>query len=161
MIAFWVVSCDDRPEKTPMYLENWAEKKIDINPTDSLETGSTYLSVCTRIYSSKERRTYDLTATISMRNTSEVDSIYILKANYFDTKGKRIKTYLDKPIFLAPLETVGIVIEEIEKEGGFGANFIFDWGSKKQTTEPLFESIMISTSGQQGLSFTTQGKRIK
>jgi len=36
----------------------------------------------------------------------------------------------------------------------------FDWKVKKQTPEPLFEGIMISTSGSHGLSFTTQGKRI-
>jgi hypothetical protein len=28
-------------------------------------------------------------------------------------------------------------------------------------TEPLFESVMISTYGQQGISFLTQGIRIK
>lgn len=154
-------SCNDQRVASAMYVENWSKRTIDINPKDSLDFGSTYLSVCTQVYTSKEHRTYELTATISMRNTSRVDTIFILKAEYFDTNGKPIKQYFDKPIYLAPLETVGIIIEEKDKEGGFGANFIFDWGIKKHSTEPLFEGIMISTSGQQGLSFTTQGKRIK
>ena len=58
------------------------------------------------------------------------------------------------------METAEIVIDEIDKEGGTGANFLFEWKVTKNTNEPFFEGIMISTSGQQGLSFTTQGRRI-
>ena len=52
------------------------------------------------------------------------------------------------------------MIDEIDREGGTGANFIFEWAIKRKSNEPIFESVMISTSGQQGLSFTTQGIRI-
>ena len=58
------------------------------------------------------------------------------------------------------METVEIVIDENDKEGGTGANFHFDWRIKPLSNEPLFEAVMISSFGQ-GLSFTTQGKRIK
>ncbi len=57
-------------------------------------------------------------------------------------------------------EQVVLLIDEIDKEGGTGANFIFEWTIKRKSNEPIFESVMISTSGQQGLSFTTQGIRI-
>ena len=53
-----------------------------------------------------------------------------------------------------------IYIDELDIEGGTGANFLFDWKIKPTSNEPLFEGVMISTSGQQGLSFTTQGIRI-
>lgn len=89
------------------------------------------------------------------------DTIYIEKAAYFDTKGKLIRNYFNKPIFLAPMETVEIVIDEADREGGTGANFHFDWKIPGEASEPFFEGVMISTSGQQGLSFTTQGRRIK
>ena len=59
------------------------------------------------------------------------------------------------------METVEIVIDEMDEQGGTGANFMFDWAMKKTSNEPLFEGVMISTSGQQGLSFTTQGRKIK
>jgi hypothetical protein len=90
-----------------------------------------------------------------------LDTVYIDKAMYFDTRGRSIRTYFDRTIFIAPMETVEIVIAERDKEGGTGANFLFNWKIKPTSSEPLFESVMISTSGQQGLSFTTQGKRIK
>lgn len=62
---------------------------------------------------------------------------------------------------MAPLETVEIVVDETDVEGGTGANFIFEWSKKDSTPEPLFEAVMISTSGQQGLSFTSTGIRIE
>ena len=130
-------------------------------PTDSLINGHSYLSVYSQIYSNTEHRTHNLTATISIHNVSEMDSIYIIKAMYFDTKGHLLHNYFETPIYIRPLETVAIVIAEKDNEGGTGANFLFDWAIRPGTAEPLFEGIMISTSGQQGLSFTTNGIRIR
>ena len=83
------------------------------------------------------------------------------KGAYYDTTGKLIHTYFDFPIVLKPLETVEIIIEEGDKTGGTGGNFIFNWLDDASVTDPLFEGIMISTRGTQGLSFTTEGKRIE
>jgi hypothetical protein len=97
----------------------------------------------------------------SLRNTSEKDTVYLLKAEYFDTHGTSIRTYFNHPIYLAPLETTEIIIDEMDVEGGTGSNFIVEWKTPKDFPEPLFEGIMNSTVGQQGLSFTTQSKRIQ
>ncbi len=161
IIGILIASCDNYKEPSSINPVNWEMRTTELDQSDSLITGRTYLSVYSQIYGRTEHITHDLTATISMRNTSDKDSIYILNSKYFDTKGKLIRTYFDKPIYLAPLETVEIVIDEIDMEGGTGANFIFDWAINPETAEPLFEGVMISTSGQQGLSFSTQGKRTK
>lgn len=47
---------------------------------------------------------------------------------------------------------------EINKEGATGVNFLFDWSINPTLHEPLFEGIIISTSGQQGISSKTNGK---
>ena len=86
---------------------------------------------------------------------------FISNANYYNTNGELIRQYFKKPIFLKPLETVEIVIDEADNYGGSGANFIFAWSSKMTTPEPIFEAIMTSLRGAQGLSFTTTGKRIE
>lgn len=161
IIGLALGACTEEQELSSINPVNWEHRKAELNRTDSLHAGKTYLSVYSQIYSRTQHRTHDLTATISMRNTSDADTIYLLKADYFDTKGALIRHYFDDPIYLAPMETVEIVIDEIDREGGTGANFIFDWQTKKDTPEPLFEGVMISTSGQQGLSFTTVGKRIE
>jgi len=59
------------------------------------------------------------------------------------------------------MQTIEIVIDEKDKTGGTGANFAFDWLMTKNTNAPYFEGVMITTYGQQGLSFTTQGVLIK
>ncbi|MCB0641652.1 MAG: DUF3124 domain-containing protein, partial [Phaeodactylibacter sp.] len=79
----------------------------------------------------------------------------------YNTSGDLIRTYFQQPIFLKPMETVEIVIDEKDKEGGTGANFLFEWSIKPGLVEPIFEGVMISTLGSQGLSFTTEGLRIQ
>jgi len=139
---------------------NWEKRKMK-SPIGSVDLGTTYLSVYSNIYSRTEHQSKELTATISMRNINSSDSIYIHKAEYFNTKGEHIRTYFDFPIFIAPLETVEIVIDEMDREGGSGANFLFDWSVPEGTHEPYFEAVMISSNGQQGLSFTTRGVKVK
>ncbi|MCB0485687.1 MAG: DUF3124 domain-containing protein [Flavobacteriaceae bacterium] len=153
-------SCNKEKEVSSINPINWSKRTINLTQNDSLVTGTTYLSVYSQIYSQTEHKTHDLTVTVSMRNINRNDTIFIDKAEYFDTKGQSIRTYFDKTIFIAPMEAVEIVIDETDREGGTGANFLFDWKIKQTSQEPLFEGIMISTSGQQGLSFTTHGKRI-
>lgn len=154
-------ACEEEAQISSVDPVNWNKRQIDIPTTDSLAIGSSYLSVYSQIYSRSEHTTHDLTVTVSMRNVSRTDSVYIERADYFDTHGKLIRTYFARPIYLNPMETVEIVINEVDKSGGTGANFIFDWQAKPTTEEPQFEAVMISTYGQQGLSFVTHGRNIK
>ena len=154
-------SCDENKEISSINPENWSKRRIDISQKDSLEYGKSYLSVYSQIYSETEHKKHNLTTMVSLRNTSGQDTIYLLKAEYFDTHGKSVRTYFDKSIFLAPMGTTEIVIDESDTSGGTGSNFIIEWMIPKNCPEPLFEGLMNSMMGQQGLSFTTQSKRIK
>ncbi len=124
---------------------------------DSLQTGKTHLSVYSQIYSRTEHITHALTATVSMRNLSEKDTLYLSRAEYFDTSGNSVRNFIDRLIYIKPMETAEIVIEEVDMSGGTGGNIVFDWHKKPSSAGPHFECVMISTSGQQGLSFTTTG----
>ncbi|WP_298368647.1 DUF3124 domain-containing protein [uncultured Lutibacter sp.] len=156
-----IMSCNRKKEMSSINPENWTKRTATIKATDSLEYGKSYLSIYSQIYSQTQHKTHNLTAMVSLRNTSDLDTIYILKAEYYDTHGKSIRHYFENPIFLAPMETTEIIIDEIDISGGTGSNFIFEWNIPKNCPEPLFEGIMSSTMGQQGLSFTTIAKRIK
>ncbi|MBN1407620.1 MAG: DUF3124 domain-containing protein [Calditrichaceae bacterium] len=160
LVVIFITVCSKKEEYSSISPINWDKRTVNQSIKNSLTSGSTYLSVYSQIYSMTEHKTHDLTATISMRNTNKTDTIFIEKAEYFDTKGNLIRTYFNKPIYLIPMETVEIVIDQDDNEGGTGANFIFDWKIKPDTNEPLFEAVMISTYGQQGLSFTTTGIRL-
>lgn len=158
-----LIGCELEPkeEVSSINPENWSKRQITINTKDSLEYGKSYLSIYSQIYSLSEHKTHNLTAMVSMRNTSDQDSIYLLSAEYYDTHGKKVRTYFNHPIYLAPMETTEIIIDEIDVEGGTGSNFLFEWKIPKNAPEPLFEGVMNSTVGQQGLSFTTQSRRIR
>lgn len=161
IVVFLVFSCNEKKETNSIRSENWTKRAISLKSKDSLEFGKSYLSVYSQIYSMTEHRTHNLTSMISMRNISDLDTIYLLRAEYYDTHGKSVRKYFDSPIFLAPMETTEIIIDEFDVSGGTGSNFIFEWQVPKDCPEPLFEGIMTSTMGQQGLSFTTQAKRIE
>ncbi|WP_037349048.1 DUF3124 domain-containing protein [Sediminibacter sp. Hel_I_10] len=156
-----ICSCNEGREMSSIHPENWSKRTTTVPAKDSLESGTSYLSIYSQIYSTSEHKTHNLTAMVSLRNTSISDTIYILKAEYFDTHGKPVRTYFDNPIYLAPLETTEIIIDEVDITGGTGSNFIFEWKIPAGTPQPLFEGIMNSTMGQQGLSFATQAVRIK
>lgn len=154
-------SCNNKKEIGSIDIENWSKRTVNISSKDSLMYGKSYLSVYSQIYNNTSYKTQNLTSMVSLRNTSESDTIYLLKAEYYDTHGKSIRKYFDSPVFLAPLETTEIIIDEIDTTGGTGSNFIIEWKIPEACSEPIFEGVMISISGQQGLSFTTQAKRIK
>ncbi|CAL65128.1 DUF3124 domain-containing protein [Christiangramia forsetii] len=156
-----ITSCEDEKTISSYNPVDWEARGVENSVTDSLKKGTSYLSVYSEIYSQTEHRTHNLTSTVSMRNVDINDTIYIDKAEYFNTEGKPIRIYFDHPIYIAPLETVEIVVDETDIAGGTGANFIFEWSTNEYSPEPLFEGVMISTSGQQGLSFTSKGVRIK
>lgn len=155
-------ACNSETEKsTPSLETDWTERETSISLLDNLETHSSYLSVYSQIYSYTAEQTYSLTATVSIHNTSATDTVFIKTADYYNKHGELIRSYVSIPIYVKPLESLQIVIDETDDEGGTGANFIFDWVAKNESTEPLFEAVMISTSGQQGMSFTTQGVNLK
>jgi len=160
LLSWYFAGCNQKRELSSINQINWNKRTVEQLSNDTLVKGQTYLPIYSQIYSQTEHKTHDLTVTISMRNINLHDTIFINKATYYNTHGALIRTYFTKTIFIAPMETVEIVIDEIDQEGGTGANFLFDWQINPVSNEPLFEGVMISTSGQQGLSFTTRGIKL-
>ena len=160
LILFILSACNKKPADNAFKPIDWEKRSTETLPPDSLHTGSTYLSVYSEIYEMNEKTTHQLTATVSMRNTSLTDSVYITKADYYNTGGDLIRSYLTSPVYLKPLETIEIVIYKADTSGGTGANFIFDWAIPRAEHEPLFEAVMVWTTGHQGISFVTGGKKL-
>ena len=140
---------------------NWDQRVYQDELPDSLEYASSYLSVYSSIYSNTESEKLLLGSTISLRNPNEKDTVYITRAEYFNTEGRSLRNYVKKTVFILPMETLEIVIRKLDKEGGTGANFIFDWAMQSNSREPIFEGVMISASGNRGLSFVTQAHRLR
>jgi hypothetical protein len=116
-----------------------------------------YAPVYSDIYYLDGTRRFLLTITISVRNISLKDSAYVLNAVYNDSYGKLLRSFATTPILLKPLESIEFVIEDKEDKGGAGASFIAEWGGNRNSCQLLFQSVMIGTAGQQGISFTSNG----
>lgn len=116
-----------------------------------------YVSIYSDIYSETKDVRFLLTATLSIRNTSLTDSIYINDINYYDTNGELVQQFIEKTVLLKPLQSIDYVIEENDTKGGTGANFMVNWGGNSDQLHPIFQGVMISTNGQQGIAFTTEG----
>jgi hypothetical protein len=95
LLVMLILGCNKEKEISSFNLENWFKRAANLNAKDPLEYGKSYLSIYSQIYSMLEHKTHYLTAVPGLRNTSETDSIYILKAFYYDTHGKLIRKYFD------------------------------------------------------------------
>ncbi|MGD8291415.1 MAG: DUF3124 domain-containing protein [Desulfobacterales bacterium] len=139
-----------------------------ISPTPSaageiqLSTGqSVYVSIYSHIYSGVKARPFDLAAILSIRNTDINQSINLVSVKYYDTDGKLLKEYLDKPLQLKALASTRYIIMENDKAGGSGAKFIVKWKSDKKMNPPIIEAVMIGTQSGQGISFVSRGQVIE
>ena len=133
--------------------------------TDSgtnLSKGQTaYVSVYTHIYSGLKGRPFELGATLSIRNTDPKHPITLVSVKFYDTEGKLLKNYIDKPARLNALVSTRYVIKEGETGAGSGANFLVTWKSEAMVNQPIIEAIMIGTQSGQGISFVSPGQVIK
>lgn len=120
-----------------------------------------YVPVYSHIYQRDQMRTFDLTATLSIRNTDMDSHIQVTKVEYYDSHGKLLRSYVDEPHNLDALSSVAYVIEEKDLAGGVGANFIVEWRSDTLVSAPVSEAVMISTANQQGVSFLSSSVVIK
>lgn len=102
-------------------------------------------------------RPFSVTTTLSVHNTDPTEAIVVSSIEYFDTGGKLVRKYIDQPKRVTPLGSMEILVTEKEVEGGSGAKFIVKWVAEKQIHEPVIQSVMVGTSGGQGLSFICNG----
>lgn len=150
-------ACSNEP---PADEPNWSDRAIVLRHSKNLSEGSTFLAVYDQISTNPSEK-HELCATISIRNTNVKDSVYIQKGTLYNEHGKAIHDFFDETIFLRPMETLNLVLDSKLVNEKKGSNLIFDWSCSNNANEPFFEGVMISSSGHQGFSFVTRGKRLK
>jgi len=161
ILVFFLSSCK-QPKATEQPVEildeHTLDRRVNEATVDSLMR-EVYVPIYSDIYNqTRDSRTL-LTATLSIRNTSIRDSLFISKIDYYNTAGDLVRSYLDQPVYLRPMESIDYVIEQQDTSGGSGANFLIDWYSKKPLA-PLFQAVMVGGLGAQAFSFTTEGVEV-
>lgn len=137
-------------------------KVVTLDDKSKIAMGQTiYVPVYSHIYYENQQKSFDLSVTLSIRNTDLTHSIIVTSVRYYDTKGKLVKQYLEQPVELDSLASTDFVVERTDTSGGSGANFIVEWIAQKTVSEPIVEAVMISAVSNQGISFISSGKVIK
>lgn len=120
-----------------------------------------YVPIYSYIYHYDRKQTYNLTATLSIRNTDLTNPIVVTSVRYNDSSGKLVRQYLERPIQIAALASTNFVIDSSDTSGGIGANFIVEWVAQTEVSSPVVEAIMVGSSFQQGISWISPGQVIK
>lgn len=130
--------------------------------SDGARSGAVvYVPVYSHIYHNDGDRRFKLAVTLSLRNIDPRQSITIASVSYYDSDGRLVRDYLDAPLTLGPLVSRAYVVAADDDTGGSGANFLVTWSADTEVSDPLIETVMISTASSQGLSFTGQARVVQ
>ncbi len=151
------ISCTSQAEQQANEEVKWNMVENNLPESSTMLTGETYLSLYPELYTQSKKTMLSFTSTVSIRNISRTDTLYLLSGEYYNTQGDKIKDYFATPVYVKPLETIEIIVRFEDDKGGSGANFIFDWMVPSKNSIPLIEGLMVSTMASQGMSFSTAG----
>ena len=107
-----------------------------------------------------DKHNLDLSAFLAVHNTDLKHQSKITKADFFNTDGRLVKSFISSDQQINPLATVIFTILQ-KDQSGTGANFLVEWMADQPVNEPLIESIMKDLSGNRGISFLSQGRIIR
>ncbi len=117
-----------------------------------------YVPIYSSIFYFDSQQTRELSAMLSIHNIDLEKKIELTRVDYYNTKGELVRSHLRQPLMLNPLETTSYVIDEQDRSGGTGANFIVAWQAPGAVSPPLVEALMIGTSSAGMVSLMTSGK---
>lgn len=155
LILAILTSCSQNKAPETKHHSNYHFETVDKSAFEKTE--QVYIPIYSDIYFVDSKHTFSLTATLSIRNTSFKDSIYVFTIDYYNSGGEKVRRYNESALLLKPMESAEFVVENKDDAGGVGANFVVEWGAKPGAQKPFFQGVMIGTTGQQGISFTTEG----
>lgn len=119
-----------------------------------------YVPAYSRIFSYPNRSDL-LATTLAVHNVDPKTPIILTSVDYHGEDGKLLRSLLDAPVTLAPLQSTSVLIPINDTSGGVGANFLVEWTSEQPALSPIAEAVMTSGSGGPGPSFTSRGQVIE
>lgn len=137
-----------QPQRTPV---NTAELHI--------VTGQlVFVPAYSHVFYGSNQQTMNMAITLAIHNTDPDDAIIVNSVRYYDTDGNLVRDFVDQPVELGPMATTGFQVPENDLSGGWGANFMVEWGAEQAVYEPVIEAVMINASSGWGASFVSEGR---
>jgi hypothetical protein len=116
-----------------------------------------YVPCSSRVYQGIKTRPFELTITLTVRNTDPRRSLTLSAVEYRGSDGRLLKRFLETEVTVPPLSAREFTVEQNDTSGGAGASFLVRWKADTAVNEPVAEAVMIGTSNSQGISFTSRG----
>lgn len=158
LFAGLLAGCKDTSETQPLTTrQHQPVRAADLR----IVTGQTvYVPAYSEVIYGRPDLNMELAVTLAVHNTDLDTPIIIQSVRYYDTDGNLIRDYVTEPVEVSPLATTGFLVQDTDRSGGWGANFIVEWGAEEPVYEPIVEAIMVSTRGTQGISMISLGRVI-
>jgi hypothetical protein len=160
LLTLVVFGCTPPEEKPALPTPPPEEEPVFIHDLD-ITTGQTIFVPAYSEVHYTANNTMKLAVTLTIHNTDFTYPIILTSIRYYDSKGQMVREYLKKPQRLGPMATADFFVKSGEQTGGVGSNFIVEWVGEHPAYEPVVETLMLSNSGTQGLSFTSTGRVIR
>ncbi len=116
-----------------------------------------YVPAYARVYHYTDHKTISLITTLAIHNTDPEQPLVLKSVRYYSENGTLLKDYLVQPRSLSPMATAIFHLHPEKQNAGIGANAVVEWVSEYRISNPIIETIMISTEGNRGVSFISPG----
>lgn len=119
-----------------------------------------YTPAYSQVYQGPRNHPFLLTVVLTIRNVDPKRAITLESVQYYNAEGQLLNEYeLDSPV-LPPLAAKKFIVDEKDARGGSGAGFLVRWKAEEPANAPLIETVMVSTTGGQGISFVCRGVEV-
>ena len=121
-------------------------------------SGSVYVPLYSSLYVGGERSLKNLSATLSLRNTSADQALVMTSVEYFNENGEAVADLFDMPHVLAPMATAEFYIDQSRTQGGPVAVVVARWAAETSIASPLIEAVILGHYGTKSISFISRGE---
>lgn len=128
---------------------------------EMLKGQTLYVPCYSHIYHGVKTRPFDLTITLSVRNSDTKRTLRLSSVDYYSSDGKLLKRFVVGEVAVPPMTSREFTVDQNDSSGGSGASFLVRWRADAVMNEPVVESVMIGTANSQGISFTSRGVSIQ
>lgn len=155
-LTLFTAACAPTSEPTP--LRTGTIRPITARNLQVVSGQKLYVPAYSSVFFGGINSSLKLTVTLTIHNTDESNPIFVQSVRFYDTDGNFVRQYIEETLEVPPLATVGFVVESTDNTGGWGSNFIVEWVAEQPVYEPIVEAIMVSSGGNQGISFISPGR---
>jgi hypothetical protein len=121
-----------------------------------------YAAVYRSIQHNHKGGKFGLVNTLCIRNVDQEKDLIVTAVDQYGPNGKKIKSFLGKPLTLKPMACQSYVaLPADKKEKKIASAFIVHYKLSQKANRPLIQCVTIGATMNQGISFITEARELK